>query len=177
MTTTPDLTGPVGTAAAVVVRDAEAADAGALYRLSAAFAADGCLLPRAEHDFADRIGEFLVALRAGEVVGCAGLTEVDDALVVYNLCVAAPAQGGGIGRRLIAAATLRGHRLGRRRLVAASRTSGHWFLRQGFQEMDPRHTPAPLAALVPPGRGSLLYCRGLYSPLTSRHSPAIHARS
>ncbi|MET8628243.1 GNAT family N-acetyltransferase [Kitasatospora sp. NPDC004669] len=171
----PELAGP--TAAVGPVRVAQPADAPALFRLSAAFAADGCLLPRAAHEFAERIGEFLVAVRDGELIGCTGLAELDDTLVVYNLCVAPHAQGGGIGRRLISAAAARGSRLGRHRLLAASKSSGHWFLRQGFEEVDPQRSPAAWAALIPPGRGSRLYCRGLSAPAASQQLSATHPRS
>ncbi|MGW3091331.1 GNAT family N-acetyltransferase [Streptomyces sp. NPDC001108] len=161
-----------GTRRAVRLRAARPADVPAIVALSRRYAAQDLLLHRTRDRIEAGVGEFLVAVDAEGLLGCVGLSRRPQGLLVYNLCVAAEAQGQGIGALLVDRADRIGAEQGCALLIAASKHSGAWFVRRGFIELTPRRAPCAGPGLAPPDRGSRLYVR----PVAGYVPPAGPAR-
>ena len=121
--------------------------------IAAATAADtaaiGALLRAAglpAEDFADHLGQFLVARRNGTVVGAVGCERHGADALLRSLVVAPGLRGHGLGGRLVnrlAAAVRRG---GGRRFYLLTTTAEAFFTRRGFRRTDRAQVPAAIAA-------------------------------
>jgi len=88
----------------VITRRAIPADAAAISALIDLYVPSGTLLPRSEKFVAQHAHEFIVVDRDGSIAGCVHLDEYSPSLAeLRSLAVAPGAQGGGIGRALVAA--------------------------------------------------------------------------
>ena len=120
------------------VRQATAADAAAIVALIELNVASGELLPRSEEFVQLHADHFMVAVRDGQVVGCAHLDEYAPSLAeIRSLAVAPDTQGSGIGAALVSALERLGRQRGYATLFAVS-NSGPFFRRLGYEE---RHIP------------------------------------
>jgi amino-acid N-acetyltransferase len=116
----------------VVLRPATAADASAILALVTDHREEGHLLSRTLEEIAKAVQRFIVADRAGEVVGCAELAPLGSALAeVRSLVVKEAVRGEGVGRRLIAELTRLAEAAGYERLCAFTHGPA-WFCRLGF---------------------------------------------
>ena len=122
------------------IRPATVADAAAVRALIDRHVASGTLLPRSEEFIAAHCHNFLVA---GEraVVGCVHLDEYSPSLAeLRSLAVAPAAQGGGVGRALVAATERLARRRGYGTLFAVSNDEEffrkHGFLLRHIPELD-----------------------------------------
>jgi amino-acid N-acetyltransferase len=85
-------------------RSARARDVGAIHHLIEAHVAEGHLLPRTRQSIAAEVEQFVVATRAGVVVGCAELVPLGPEVAeVRSLVVSDEVQGQGVGRALVLA--------------------------------------------------------------------------
>lgn len=93
-------------------------------------------------------GAFLIAARAGQPVGCVGLTPALGAHEVKRLWVAPEVRGMGLARRLMEAAETGARQMGASRLVldtnAALTGAVALYLRLGWQAI-PRYNDNPYA--------------------------------
>lgn len=134
------MTSPSGHAGAlpIDIRIATIADVDAITTLISAYVADGTLLPRTPEFVRERVGDFLVAVDHGAVLGCVHLEEYSPSLVeVRSLAVDARHQGRGIGQAMVA----RAERLAAARdyrTVFAVSNSERFFTALGYEE---RHIP------------------------------------
>jgi amino-acid N-acetyltransferase len=88
----------------IVFRSARARDVGGIYRLIEAHVHEGHLLPRTRPSIAAEVEQFVVATRAGVLVGCAELVPLGPEVAeVRSLVVSDEVQGQGIGRALVLA--------------------------------------------------------------------------
>ena len=112
-------------------------DVRAIVALNNRFAPEGLTLPRSESFVASHLDDYRVARDpSGALLGCACLDEYSPSLVeLVSLAVAPWAQGKGIGRALIAAATDLARRRGYPELFAVS-FSDELFRRAGFVHAD-----------------------------------------
>lgn len=120
------------------VRRSTAADAADIVALIDLNVPSGELLPRSVDFVQLHTDHFIVAERAGRVIGCVHLDEYAPSLAeVRSLAVAPDAQGLGIGAALVDAlerlARVRGYAT-----VFAVSNSGEFFRRLGYEE---RHIP------------------------------------
>lgn len=127
--------------AAVAIRPATTADAGAIMELLEGYARMGNLLPRTPREIIDNIELFRVAESHGTVVGC-GALEIftPDLAEIRSLVVAESFKATGTGRllveRLIGDARERGHG----RLMALTYVPG-FFHRLGFETVPKEMFP------------------------------------
>ncbi len=84
------------------LRSADAADLASLLALINAYADRGLLLSRSEASLRARLGDFLVAEDAGELVACGALTTLGPGLgEVRSLAVREDQAGKGLGHRIV----------------------------------------------------------------------------
>jgi amino-acid N-acetyltransferase len=108
------------------------ADAGAIHELISANLAAGHLLPRSLEDVAAHAERFLVADLDDEVIGCAELAPLSDAVAeVRSLVVSGAHRGRRTGTSIVRALADRGRDLGFATLCAFTHQPSH-FVRMGF---------------------------------------------
>lgn len=79
---------------------------------------------------------FLVAVRAGEIVGCGGLQRMNPTLVeLRSLVITEPCRGKGIGSEITRALVTRAREAGFTRIFTLT-DNPHFFERLGFQRTD-----------------------------------------
>lgn len=116
----------------ITFRAATAADAPAIHRLVAENLEAGHLLPRSIDDIEQHAARFMVAEAAGDVIGCAELAPLSDAVAeVRSLVVDQPFRGRSIGGNLVAQIAAAGTARGFATLCAFTHEPAH-FVRLGF---------------------------------------------
>jgi amino-acid N-acetyltransferase len=116
----------------IELRPAAAADAAAIHRLIADNLETGHLLPRSIADIEQHAGRFIVACAGGDVVGCAELAPLSDAVAeVRSLVVDEPFRGRQIAGRVVARLAAAGVSRGFATLCAFTHEPAH-FVRLGF---------------------------------------------
>ncbi|HSJ07074.1 MAG TPA: GNAT family N-acetyltransferase [Longimicrobiales bacterium] len=131
---------------AATLRPAAHTDAPALHALLDAFVASGALLPRSRQDVVRDIGEYIVAVVDGQVVGSVAVRRRAPELAeVGALAVAAHLQGAGLGRRLVEAAVDCARNQGVSRVFALT-LQDEFFYRIGFAPANIGEFPQKIAA-------------------------------
>lgn len=127
--------------APVSIRPARVDDVPAMLALVNDFAEQGLMIHRSQAELFEHLRDFVVAERAGELVGVTGLRVMWSTLSeVYALAVSPGAQGVGVGRRLVDAAVADAQSLGVHRLFALTYERG-FFERCGFAVVDRQQLP------------------------------------
>ena len=131
--------------ARVIYRPAIRSDAHALHALIAANLEEGHLLPRELNDLRLHAGRFVVAVRHGEIVGCAELAPLSDRVAeIRSLVVARGARKLGLGTALVAELERRARVDGFDNLCAFTHDAGY-FLRLGFSVVPHAWVPEKIA--------------------------------
>jgi len=157
------------------IRRARPAEAPAIHALVAGYAGQGLLLPRTPEKIHAAIGDFLVALDAGRVMGCAALEfygpRRGGLAEVRSLAVAPEARGSGLGGRLLEAAVKQARRQGAGRVFAVTRAA-EFFERHEFARA-PGGIPAEKVARDCANCSKAATCRleALSRDLAPAHSP------
>jgi amino-acid N-acetyltransferase len=131
---------------AVVVREAGAGDVSAIHELIAAHVAEGHLLPRTPAEIAAHASRFVVATDGNEVVGCADIAPLSDAVgEIRSLVIGEAARGLGIGHRLVNELVRRAGGAGFRTLCAFTSAPG-FFVQMGFSIVPHSWLPEKIQA-------------------------------
>ena len=126
-----DLAG-VPSAAETAIRSARESDIDAIHGLVSRHLDEGRLLPRTREEIACRLSRFAVAVRDGEVVGCADLAPLGRRVAeVRSLVVDAGSRLCGIGRQLVEELERRATASGFETLTAFTHAPGY-FAHLGF---------------------------------------------
>ena len=88
---------------------------------------------------------YVVARRAGEVIGAAGLEAYGDAGLLRSVAVAASARGSGLGIALTANRLVRARERGMSAVWLLTTTAADFFPRLGFRPCARAEAPEPLA--------------------------------
>jgi amino-acid N-acetyltransferase len=116
----------------ITLRSATSTQAAKLHAMIAANLTEGRLLPRTFDEIEAHASRFVVAMRGGQVVGCAELAPLSPHVAeVRSLAVDAGVRGMGIGKMLVQELKQRGHRAGFERLCAFTHRPGY-FIQMGF---------------------------------------------
>jgi amino-acid N-acetyltransferase len=112
-----------------------------MHRLISHFADKGEMLPRALSDIYDRIRDYFVVKKGGQIIACAALhvTWVDLA-EIRSLAVDEKEQNQSIGSLLIRACLEEGKELGIARIFCLARKPA-FFEKLGFQLIDKKELP------------------------------------
>lgn len=157
-------------APAPVVRRARPRDAARLDALSRPFVRSGALRERPASLYAARAADFLVVCGPrGGLDGCVGLRVYPagpdgaegGAGVLYNFCVAAGRQGGGLGGALLRSALDRARSRSLTALFTATTGDGRLFGRHGFASAEPDRAPRAWVRELDPRRGARILRRAL----------------
>lgn len=126
---------------AVAYRPAAPADVDAIFELIREASCTTTVLPRPRQTIEANLHLFVVAERAGRIIGCGALTLFTPHLAeVRSLVVGAAARGLGIGGGVVKALIDHADRIGVRRLFALTDNPG-FFQRQGFALTDKSTLP------------------------------------
>ena len=112
-------------------------------------AAIAALLREAElphEDFAGHLANFLVARRAGAVVGAVGFERHGRSALLRSLVVAPALRGHGLGDRLVRRLAAVSRREGVTRFYLLTTTAEAFFARRGFKKIARPAVPAAIAA-------------------------------
>ena len=118
------------------IRRARVSEVMAIHSIVAAYAAQGILLSRTKDHIQKGIGDYLVALDGGRVIGCVALETYGGAAFaeIRSLAVAPDARGAGTGAKLLNAALSQARRRKIGRLLAVT-SSTAFFERHGFHRV------------------------------------------
>jgi amino-acid N-acetyltransferase len=94
----------------------------------------------------DHLTGFLVAERAGRVIGCAGLERYDDVALLRSVAVTTAERGRGLGVRLVEACLDRAREAALVSVSVLTETADSFFPRFGFARVTRAELPRPLAA-------------------------------
>jgi amino-acid N-acetyltransferase len=97
-------------------------------------------------DFAGHLAHFLVARRAGAVVGAVGFERHGRNALLRSLVVAPALRGNGLGDQLVQRLAAVARRKGVERFYLLTATAAAFFAGRGFQEIARRAVPAAIAA-------------------------------
>lgn len=159
------------------IRRARVEEVGAIGALLAVYVEQGLLLPRTPEAVRGAIGDFLVAVDAGAVVGCVALefygARRNGLAEIRSLAVGPGARGSGLGRRLLKAAVKQARRQGTARVFAVTRAA-KFFERAGFMRAPggmPAEKVARDCAACPKASSCTLVA--LSRDLAPAHSPQL----
>jgi len=131
---------------AVAIRQAESGDVGAIHELIAGHVAEGHLLPRTPAEIAAHASRFVVATDGYQIVGCADIAPLSDAVSeVRSLVIGAAARGLGIGHGLVNELVRRAGSAGVRTLCAFTSAPG-FFVQMGFSVVPHSWLPEKIQA-------------------------------
>jgi len=124
----------------VTVRSAEAADVDAIHATLVANAGDTSLFQQPPRRIHTNLGDFVVAVRDHDVVGCAALHVSRDHAEILAVAVSPTAHGHGIGGALMRACIERASTRGAR-VVWLATGKPSYFARFGFVRMSKWRLP------------------------------------
>jgi len=145
------------------LRPATIDDVRGLLALIRPLEAEGTLVRRSRERLEAEIGNFQVLAHDGVIVGCAALYPFPGERAGEFACLAvAPAwRDAGYGERLLHACEERARQLKIKRLFALTTRAAHWFVSQGFSQVDVKELPAQKQALYNWKRGSKVFMKPL----------------
>lgn len=118
------------------IRSARLNDVTAIHALVNKFATRQVMLPLSFGDITERLRDFLLVERDGQLLGTVAVHVTWDTLVeIRSLAVLEESQGEGLGRRLIAAALDEARRLGATEVFTLTYVP-EFFEKYGFQRVE-----------------------------------------
>jgi amino-acid N-acetyltransferase len=92
-------------------------------------------------DLEAHLDAFMLAKRAGMIVGTVGLETYGELALVRSLCVAEPHRSKGVGASLLSAVATRAATQGVRELYLLTTGAAPYFAQQGFAPVSREHAP------------------------------------
>ncbi|MFM8345828.1 MAG: amino-acid N-acetyltransferase, partial [Betaproteobacteria bacterium] len=125
------------------LREALADDVGGILKLIEPFEQDGTLVRRERHEIERDLANYTVIEHDGVIFGCAALYPYPEAKTaeMAALTVSPEVQGQGDGDRLLKRIEQRARAMGLTSLFVLTTRTMHWFIKRGFQQVDPESLP------------------------------------
>lgn len=125
------------------LREATADDIGGILQLIEPFERDGTLVKRDRTEIERDIGHYTVIEHDGVIFGCAALYPYAEAKTaeMAALTVSPGVQGQGDGERILKRIEQRAKAVGLETLFVLSTRTMHWFIKRGFEQVDPDWLP------------------------------------
>jgi amino-acid N-acetyltransferase len=125
------------------LREATADDIGGILQLIEPFERDGTLVKRDRTELERDIASYTVIEHDGVIFGCAALHPYPEARTgeMAALTVAPGVQGQGDGERILKRVEQRAKSAGLESIFVLTTRTMHWFLKRGFQQVDPDWLP------------------------------------
>lgn len=125
------------------LREASSDDVGGILQLIEPFEKDGTLVRRDRHEIERDIANYSVVEHDGIIFGCAALYPYPEARTaeMAALTVSPLSQGQGDGERLLKRIEQRAKAMGLDSIFVLTTRTMHWFIKRGFQPVDPEWLP------------------------------------
>ena len=125
------------------LREATADDVGGILQLIEPFERDGTLARRERTEIERDIASFTVIAHDGVIFGCAALNPYPEARTgeMAALTVSPVSQGQGDGERILKRVEQRARAMGLESIFVLTTRTMHWFIKRGFQNVDPDWLP------------------------------------
>ncbi|WP_313076026.1 amino-acid N-acetyltransferase [Melaminivora sp.] len=125
------------------LREATIDDVGSIIQLIEPFERDGTLVKRDRTEIERDIASYTVIEHDGVIFGCAALHPYPEARTaeMAAVTVSAQSQGTGDGEKLLKRIEQRARMLGLSSLFVLTTRTMHWFLKRGFEPVDPDWLP------------------------------------
>ena len=125
------------------LREATADDVGGIVQLIEPFERDGTLVRRERHEIERDVANYMVIEHDGIIFGCAALYPYPEARTgeMAALTVSPLSQGQGDGERLLKRIEQRARAAGLESIFVLTTRTMHWFLKRGFEQVDPDWLP------------------------------------
>jgi amino-acid N-acetyltransferase len=125
------------------LREAGSDDVGSILALIEPFERDGTLVKRGRTEIERDIGNYTVIEHDGVIFGCAALYPYPEAHTgeMAALTVSPQVQSQGDGERLLKRVEQRARAAGLASIFVLTTRTMHWFIKRGFQQVDPEWLP------------------------------------
>ena len=125
------------------VREAGVDDIGGILQLIEPFERDGTLVKRSRTEIERDVHQYTVVEHDGVIFGCAALYPYPEARTaeMAALTVSPQSQGQGDGEKLLKRIELRARSLGLDSIFVLTTRTMHWFIKRGFQPVNPEWLP------------------------------------
>jgi len=125
------------------LREATADDVGGILQLIEPFERDGTLVKRSRTEIERDVATYTVIEHDGIIFGCAALYPYPEAGTAEcaALTVSPQVQGQGDGDRILKRIEHRAKALGLKSIFVLTTRTMHWFIKRGFEQVDPDWLP------------------------------------
>jgi amino-acid N-acetyltransferase len=125
------------------LREATSDDVGGILQLIEPFERDGTLVKRSRTEIERDIATYTVIEHDGIIFGCAALYPYPEAgtAELAALTVSPQVQGQGDGDRILKRIEHRAKALGLKSIFVLTTRTMHWFIKRGFEQVDPEWLP------------------------------------
>ena len=125
------------------LREATPDDVGGILQLIEPFERDGTLVRRERHEIERDVANYSVIEHDGIIFGCAALYPYPEAKTgeMAALTVAPDSQSQGDGERMLKRIEQRARAMGLDSIFVLTTRTMHWFIKRGFQSVDPDWLP------------------------------------
>ena len=125
------------------LHEAGSDDVGSILALIEPFERDGTLVKRGRTEIERDVGNYTVIEHDGVIFGCVALYPYPEAHTgeMAALTVSPQVQGQGDGERLLKRVEQRARAMGLASIFVLTTRTMHWFIKRGFQQVDPEWLP------------------------------------
>jgi amino-acid N-acetyltransferase len=125
------------------LREATADDVGGILRLIEPYEQDGTLVKRSRTEIERDIGNYTIIEHDGVIFACAALYPYPEAHTgeMAALTVSNESQGQGDGEKVLKRIEQRARAMGLKSIFVLTTRTMHWFIKRGFQQVDPDWLP------------------------------------
>lgn len=145
------------------LRQANADDVGSIIQLIEPFEQDGSMVKRDRTEIETQIKQYSIIEHDGVIFGCAALQPYPEKKTgeMYAVTVSKQSQGQGDGERLLKHIEQRARAQGLTSLFVLSTRTMHWFIKRGFQPVEPDWLPKAKGRAYNRGRNSKVLVKKL----------------
>jgi amino-acid N-acetyltransferase len=125
------------------LREATADDVGGILQLIEPFERDGTLVKRSRTEIERDVSYYTVIEHDGVIFGCAALYPYPESRTgeMAALTISPQVQGQGDGERILKRIEQRAKAMGLQSIFVLTTRTMHWFIKRGFQQVDPDWLP------------------------------------
>jgi amino-acid N-acetyltransferase len=125
------------------LREATADDVGGILHLIEPYEKDGTLVKRSRTEIERDIGNYTIIEHDGVIFACAALYPYPEAHTaeMAALTVSNESQGQGDGEKVLKRVEQRARAMGLKSIFVLTTRTMHWFIKRGFQQVDPDWLP------------------------------------
>ncbi len=127
------------------------------------FVKAGKILPRTYAQINGNLDDFVLLFDDDKLIACAGLKDCQARNMgeIYSLAVAKGAQKSGFSTQLLVKVMNKAKTLNFSKVFALSKHNKHWFIKQGFVQMEIADLPTKRQVLFNYQRNSSIFFKGV----------------